>query len=97
MTTIPDSTQEEIDSWSDYFKKDLGQRVEIIDVTGETRTILDETVELRTPDVSKPHINRRGTIVGFASEDYLCSPKIQLDDGTILYGFECWWRRVKDE
>ena len=62
-------------------------RCEIIDVTG--KEVFPGFVG-NTPDISRPHIGKQG----LAEED---GPfvKITLDDGTILYGFECWWKPIK--
>lgn len=42
-----------------------------------------------TPDKSKPHIERTGT----AYEDPM-GVKINMDDGSVLYGYECWWAPI---
>ena len=44
----------------------------------------------RTPTVSKPHIGKYGLI-----EEDGDTVKITLDDGTILRGYECWWKPIK--
>jgi hypothetical protein len=40
----------------------------------------------KTPDVSKPHIGKHGLAI---IEDYKVT--INLDDGNVIYGYECWW------
>jgi hypothetical protein len=59
------------------------QRCIIVDPEGQE---LLPGIVIKTPEVSKPHIGKTGTweIVG---EDV----KITLYDGTILWGYECWW------
>ena len=42
----------------------------------------------KTPDASKPHIGKTGLAEDIPGR---CSPRITLDDGTILWGYECWW------
>ena len=60
-------------------------RCRIIDVDG----IQQGRFVLKTPDESRPHIGKLGTAF---KEDW--TVKITLDDGTILYGYECWWEPV---
>lgn len=43
--------------------------------------------KMATPDASKPHIGKQGT----AHEDSKNGVRIKLDDGSELYGYECWW------
>lgn len=54
----------------------------------------------------QPHpdqVGKFGTITGEADVTdsdgrHICfSPEITLDDGTVLYGYECWWEPVKME
>ena len=40
----------------------------------------------RTPEVSRPHVGKEG--LAEATSEGL---RITLDDGTILWGYECWW------
>ena len=63
-------------------------RCEIIDVTGME---VFPGVLGKTPDTSKPHIGKQGLA---ESIDDL-SVRITLDDGTIIYGYECWWKPIK--
>lgn len=60
-------------------------RCRIIDVTGQE---VFPGIEGRTPDESKPHIGKEG--VAECSDDGW-TVRITLDDGTILFGCECWW------
>ena len=46
---------------------------------------------IRTLEKSKPHIGKRG----FAELNERGGVRITLDDGTVLWGCECWW--VPDE
>jgi hypothetical protein len=44
------------------------------------------------PDVARPHFEK----FGWCDERAVTSegwenPKIVLDDGTVLWGYECWW------
>ena len=62
-------------------------RCRIIDVEGETWRGL----AIATPDVSRPHIGKEGLAE-------LLDPhtvRITLDDGTIIYGAECWWESLE--
>lgn len=64
-------------------------RCEILDVTG--RKI--GSMELATPEPSKPHVGKRGTAEKV--DDW--TVKITLDDGGEIYGHECWWKPISDE
>lgn len=64
-------------------------RCKIIDVTGFE---ILPGIECRTPDVSKPHIGKEG-IAEELSDEF--TVKITLDDGTTLYGYECWWEPLE--
>jgi hypothetical protein len=61
-------------------------RCRIIDVTGQTFFGLP----IRTPDTSRPHVGKEGT----AYEDEEHGVRLELDDGTVLYGYQCWWEAV---
>jgi hypothetical protein len=41
-----------------------------------------------TPEESIPHIGKEGVA---DKEDNEWIVKITLDDGHIIYGYECWW------
>lgn len=41
----------------------------------------------KTPDKSKPHIGKKG--LAEKIDDWIV--RITLDDGTVLWGYECWW------
>lgn len=43
----------------------------------------------RTPDVSRPHIGKQGL-----AEKVRGDVRLTLDDGTVLWGWECWWKPV---
>jgi len=60
-------------------------RCKIIDVTGGE---VFPGILGRTPDDSKPHIGKEGLAEIVDKGKYV---RITLDDGTILYGYECWW------
>lgn len=62
----------------------------ILDVDG----VEMHNMVLATPEVSKPHVGKEGEIVG--EDPDWGSPLIRLDDGTELYGYECWWEPVSD-
>lgn len=67
-------------------------RCKIIDVTGQKKKIDHREFQLNTPDTSKPHIGKKG----LAEKDNV-GVKITLDDGNILYGYECWWVPLEPE
>ncbi len=64
-------------------------RCRIIDVTGED---LCPGIERRTPEASKKHIGKEGLAeeVGEFCPG-IANVRITLDDGTVLWGYECWW------
>ena len=62
-------------------------RCEIIDVTGIG---VFYGIKSNTPRISKPHIGKKGV----ASKDEHGRVIIQLDDGIILHGYECWWMPI---
>lgn len=43
----------------------------------------------RTPKESKPHIGKEG--IAYHSREGVT---IELDDGNILHGHECWWKPI---
>lgn len=58
-------------------------RCRILDVEGG----LWHGIGMRTPPESQPHVGKEGL-----AEEVDGDVRITLDDGTILYGYECWWR-----
>ena len=71
-------------------------RCEIIDVTAQE---VFPGVAGRTPSKSKPHIGKQGIaerIVIELGTGQLKTVKITLDDGNILYGYECWWKPIDE-
>jgi hypothetical protein len=64
-------------------------RCQIVDVFGGSMGNL----EINTPEVSKPHIGKFGLAERISSSVV----KITLDDGNMLYGYECWWIPVIQE
>jgi len=45
-----------------------------------------------TPKISKPHIGKYGL-----AEEINNYVKITLDDGNIIYGYQCWWIPIEKE
>lgn len=43
-----------------------------------------------SPKVSIPHIGKRG--LAEKIDDY--TVRITLDDGNVIYGYECWWKPI---
>lgn len=65
-------------------------RARILDVTGQYIPTKDgHALALRTPDESRAHIGKMGT-----AERKRGNVRITLDDGTVLWGYECWWEPV---
>ena len=63
-------------------------RCEILDVTGQE---VFPGFEGRTPDESKPHIGKQGL-----AEEVEDNVRITLDDGSVLWGYECWWKPLNN-
>ena len=59
-------------------------RCRIVDPTGGT--LYSWPVEKCTPEESMPHIGKEGL-----AEEVDENVRITLDDGTILWGYDCWW------
>ena len=65
-------------------------RCRIIDVTGqEVLPGLIPGLMGRTPDESKPHIGKVG-LAELIGDDV----RITLDDGPVIWGYECWWESL---
>lgn len=47
----------------------------------------------RVKVVSEPKPGHLGQIVGYDG----ISPKIECDDGDIVWGYQVWWHEIKDE
>lgn len=62
-------------------------RCVIVDIAGEDIGLSDLGIVASTPDISKHHVGKHGLA---ELEDEL-AVKITLDDGNIIYGYECWW------
>lgn len=61
-------------------------RCRIVDVDGETW----QGLSIATPEESRPHVGKEGVAE-------LLDPltvRITLDDGNIIYGYECWWDSI---
>lgn len=67
-------------------------RCVILDIAGESIGLDDFGVVAATPEVSKKHIGKHG----IAEIEDEWTVKITLDDGSILYGYECWWTSEED-
>lgn len=62
-------------------------RCQIVDVTGQE---VFPGVIGNTPDVSRQHVGKYGTAE--LMPDW--NVRITLDDGNVLFGYECWWESV---
>ena len=58
-------------------------RCRIVDPTGEPFAL---GMTKRAPSESMPHVGKEGL-----AEKLIENVRITLDDGTILWGYECWW------
>lgn len=73
-------------------------RARIVDVTGEYLPGTD--IGIATPFDSKPHVGKEGLaeLVTGVFEDAPAyeAVRITLDDGTVLWGWECWWDSIDE-
>lgn len=65
-------------------------RCKIIDVTGEE---VFPGIIGKTPVESKPHIGKEGLAEKMDDWDV----RITLDDGNIIWGYECWWEPLPNK
>ena len=66
----------------------VGTKVVVLKTVGKVVEMDNTKVVLNDPHPE--HIGKKGIIIGFHPE-LSSSPEIQLEDGTILFGYECWW------
>jgi len=59
-------------------------RCRIMDVTGQE---VFPGIIGNTPDISKPHIGKSGLAEKLDDGNV----RITLDDGNIIFGYDCWW------
>ena len=64
-------------------------RCKIVDATGHK---IAPGLYAKTPEESKAHIGKEG-IAEESGDDV----KITLDDGSTLWGYECWWIPLNDQ
>ena len=69
----------------------VNQRCEIIDAEG-LEMIRGSGIMMSNPETSVPHIGKKG----YASHEG-ARLKIILDDKTIIYGDQCWWKPIENE
>lgn len=69
-------------------KVEYPTRCEIIDVTGLNHPNFPN-YRMNTPEKSKPYIGEHGL-----AERVDGDVRITLDNGNILYGYECWWKPI---
>ena len=73
------------------------KRCQIVNVDGEAIPGLPGVIA-RTPEVSRPHIGKFGTAEEEEVEGFPFPViKITVDDGSIIYGHECWWVPVEQD
>ena len=61
-------------------------RCRIVDPTGEPFTL---GAVKNAPEESMPHIGKEGLV-----EEVDENVRITLDDGMILWGYDCWWESI---
>lgn len=66
-------------------------RCRIIDAEGQQIDTPEGTFACKTPDVSRPKIDKTGT--AYLEPDGI-NVRIKLDDGSELMGYECWWEPI---
>ena len=51
------------------------------------------------PEVAKPHADKLGWMTEEPADALggRTNPRIELDDGGILWGYECWWDYYNEE
>lgn len=59
----------------------------------------DSMAEPVQPPEAEPHVGKRGWMTFEPCPDMggLRNPKLVLDDGTVLWGYQCWWDRADEE
>jgi len=62
-------------------------RCRIVDIAGEMINPDYPELVAATPDISKPHIGKEG----LAELLNKWTVRITLDDGNVIYGYDCWW------
>ena len=67
-------------------------RCKIVDVEGLVIDPNYPDVVALTPDISMSHIGKFGWAKYLSDFDV----EITLDDGNILFGYECWWVPVNE-
>ena len=63
-------------------------RCRIIDIAGEE---ILPGVFAQTPEASRPHVGKTGTATKLPGAEGV---RIVLDDGTVLWGHQCWWEPI---
>ncbi len=66
-------------------------RCKIIDIAGEVINPEYPNIIAATPEVSKPYIGEEG-LAELLDE---WTVRITLDNGNIIYGYECWWTPIE--
>lgn len=68
----------------------VGRRVSVIRAEGTP--IADG---ITASDPNPQHIGKHGTIIAMRNTGLgVRTPEIRLDDGTTIYGTECWWSPI---
>ncbi len=71
----------------------VGCRIKIVDGAAKQVRMMDQ---YRAVNPHPEHIGKFGTIIGEENVgNGYSTPRIKLDDGTVLTGAECWWEPVK--
>lgn len=80
----------------DVIRDEAGRvRVKVVQAEGEE---VRPGLIAQDPDAAKPHFEKLGWCeINAVHPIGISNPKITLDDGTVLWGMECWWEFVKPE
>lgn len=68
-------------------------RCRVMDIEGEPILDMPDLI-CKTPAISRPHVGKVGIAERVIVEGY-DTVRLTLDDGTVLYGYECWWEPVE--
>ena len=75
-------------------------RCKIIDIAGAPVVPGHPEIVAATPDVSKPYIGQEGLaelIFGGDMDFGFGNVRITLDNGNIIWGYECWWTPIEED
>jgi hypothetical protein len=65
-------------------------RCEIVDAEGKE---VVPGITAKTPEASKPFVGQQGLAERLEDGNV----RITLDSGDVLFGYECWWKRIEGD